>query len=97
MNVAPTLKRLVKSSKRRWNSRSRAQNFGSHLERLGSNVRHRLGTFVDGGQRKRTFPSVSRRFIHLFGTFADVDQRITNVQYLSRTRLPTVYTKPAFG
>ena len=48
-NVDPTLKRLEKSSKRGWNSRSRAQNFGSHLERLGSNVRHRLETFADGG------------------------------------------------
>ena len=56
------MKCLEKPSKRGWNSRSRAQNFGSHLERLGSNVRHRLGTFADGGHRKRTFPSVSNRF-----------------------------------
>ena len=72
-----------KSSKRRWNSRSRAQNVGSHLERLGSNVRHRLGTFADGVQRKRTFPSVSHRSIHFFGTFADVDQRVTTLSNLA--------------
>ena len=63
LGVAPTLKRLEKSSKRRWDSRSRAQNFGSYLERLWLNVHHRLGTFADGGQRKRTFPSV-RAYSH---------------------------------
>ena len=65
-SVPPQCLKVDSHWERQFNSRSRAQNFGSQLERFGSNVRHRLGTFADGGQRKRTFPSVSHRFIHLF-------------------------------